>query len=108
MTTLPHDVSDLYLAPVVLALEARIEELGALTLEELGDTVALEADIADFTRELRQAGLVRTVQHLVDCHGWDLSWHPRGIRVAHSNHQLVLGVPESFRQFVRGTAQAAS
>ena len=54
MATRPHDISDLYLAPVVLAVDARIEELGQLDKDRLTYEVALESDSPDFTRHLRE------------------------------------------------------
>ena len=68
MATRPHDITDLYLAPVVLALDARIEELGRLDRDRLAYEVALESDSPDFTRSMREDGLIRTVTHLVDSH----------------------------------------
>ena len=41
MATRPHDVTDLYLAPVALAVDARIEELGQLDKDELVYEVAV-------------------------------------------------------------------
>jgi hypothetical protein len=103
MTTLPHDITDLHLAPVVLALDARIEELGALDLKRLRFEVALESDMADWNREMRESGLLTAVQHMIDCHGWQLSWDPRGIRMTHGEHRLVLGVPATFVEFLSGS-----
>jgi hypothetical protein len=102
MSLLPHDVPDLFLAPVVLQLEARIEELGQLDLEGLTTEVAVVSNTSGWTRELRASGLVDAVKYLVDCHDWELSWDPRGIRVAHGAHQLVLGVPPTFHRYVMG------
>jgi hypothetical protein len=107
MTTLPHDIPDLYLAPLILALDARIEELALLDLEQLRLHVAMVSDTADWTRELRELGLIRAVQHLIDCHHWERSWSPRGICLSHGNHQLVLGVPPTFTEFLSGTASGA-
>ncbi len=98
--TAPHDVTDLYLAPVLLALDARIEDLGRLGLDELRNVVALESDTPDRTAELRVSGLLRTVTHLIDTHGWTVAWTPRGIEVGHGRHRIVLGVPDTFREFV--------
>jgi hypothetical protein len=103
MTALPHDVSDIFLAPVVLALDARIEELGRLSVEQLADTVALESDLADFTPEMRRDGLLRSVQHFVAVHGWEASWDERGIRISHGANHLVLGIPGNFREYIAGT-----
>ena len=43
MANTPHDLSDLYLAPVLLAVDARLEELGKLDLGQLAYEVALPA-----------------------------------------------------------------
>jgi hypothetical protein len=92
----------LYLAPVVLALEARIEELGLLDPEKLALHVALVSDQADFTRDMRESALLKAVGHRIDCHNWELSWDPRGIRLTHGIHGLVLGVPPTFVDFLAG------
>jgi hypothetical protein len=63
MVTRPHDVTDLYLAPVVLAVDARIEELGRLDKERLAYEVALESDTPDVIRRLREEALIRTITH---------------------------------------------
>jgi len=93
MTTRPHDITDLYLAPVVLAVDARIEELGHLDADQLAYTVGLESDEPDFTRSMREDALIRTIRHLIDCHDWEFSWDPRGLRLTHDAHTLVLGIP---------------
>ncbi len=100
MAARPHDVTDLYLAPVVLAVDARIEELGRLNKEQLAYEVALESDSPDFSRRMRQDALIRTVTHLVDCHGWEFGWDPRGLRLRHDAHTFVLGVPAVFLEYL--------
>ena len=102
MPVLPHDISDLRLAPVVLTLDARIEELRKLDLNELHKHVALVGDRPDTNLELREEGLLAAVSHTIDCHDWTLSWHPRGIQVSHANHHLVLGVPSTFTDYLLG------
>ena len=102
MAIRPHDVTDLYLAPVVLAVDARIEELGQLDKDGLVYEVALDADSPDFTRRIRESGLIRTVTHFIDCHGWELRWDPRGLRLTHDAHTLVLGIPARFRAYIDG------
>ena len=106
MATRPHDITDLYLAPVVLALDARIEELGRLDRDRLAYEVALESDSPDFTRSMREDGLIRTVTHLVDSHDWDFSWDPRGLRLTHDAHTFVLGIPAVFLEYLGDTPQA--
>ena len=100
MADRPHDVTDLYLAPVLLAVDARIEELGKLDRDGLAYEVALESDRPDTTRQLREEGLIATVTHLTDTHGWAFSWDPRGLRMTHGAHSFVLGLPAVFRDFL--------
>ncbi len=99
MATRPHDITDLYLAPVVLAVDARIEELGRLGKDQLAYEVALEADSPGFTGRMRQEALIRTITHLIDCHGWEFRWDPRGLRMTHGTHTFVLGVPAVFGEY---------
>jgi len=96
----PHDVTDLYLAPVLLAVDARIEELGKLDKDGLAYEVALESDIPDITRHMREEGLIRTVTHLTGTHNWEFSWDPRGLRVTHDAHTFVLGIPAVFLDYL--------
>ena len=100
MATRPHDITDLYLAPVVLAVDARIGELGHLDRDRLAYEVALESDSPDFTRSMREEGLIRTVTHLIDTHDWEFSWDPRGLRLTHEAHTFVLGIPAVFRDYL--------
>lgn len=100
MAIRPHDVTDLYLAPVVLAVDARIEKLGRLGKDGLAYEVALDSDSPDFTRRILEDGLIRTVTHLIDCHGWEFSWDPRGLRLTHDAHTFVLGIPAAFLDYL--------
>ena len=100
MATIPHDMTDLYLAPVVLAVDARIEELGQLDQAGLAYEVALESDSPDFTRRMREEALIRAITHLIDCHGWEFRWDPRGLRLTHDAHTFVLGIPALFREYL--------
>src|SRR3954470_22608785 len=104
MTTLPHDLQDLYLAPVALALDARVAGLGPLHGRAGGLAIALESNVADWTRELREEAVLRTVSHLTDLHGWTVGWDPRGIRLTHEGHSFVLGVPANVVAYVEGSA----
>jgi len=108
MTDRPHDVTDLYLSPVVLAVDARIEELGHLSKDQLDYEVALESDSPDYTRRMREDALIRTVTHLVALHGWKPSWDPRGLRLSHDVHTLVLGVPAVFAEYLEGSPRATA
>lgn len=106
MTMAPHDITDLHLAPVLLALDTRLETLGQLTLEELRLRIALESNRFDSDVALRIAGVLESARYLLDCHGWDLSWDPRGIRVTHRNRSVVLGVPDVVADYVAGPSIA--
>jgi hypothetical protein len=105
MTVMPHDATDLYLAPVLLEVDARIEELGKLDKGQLTYEVALESDSPDTTRQMRENALIRTITHLIDRHHWEFSWDPRGLRVAHHAHTVVLGVPAVFLEYLEGGSE---
>ena len=102
MPTLPHDFTDLNLAPVALAIDQRIEDLGRLTSDELAFEVALQGDQPDWNAEFRSAGLLDAVGRYVNSDDWELSMDPRGVRLTHKQHTLVLGIPDTFRSYVSG------
>ena len=49
---------------------------------------------------IREDRLIRTVTHLIDCHGWGFSWDPRGLRLTHDAHTFVLGIPAVFLEYL--------
>lgn len=100
MADRPHDVTDLYLAPVLLAVDARIEELGMLDKDGLAYEVALESDSPGIARHMREQALIRTITHLIDTHHWEPSWDPRGLRITHDAHTFVLGIPAVFLDYL--------
>ncbi len=100
MADRPHDVTDLYLAPVLLAVDARIEALGKLDKDQLAYEVALESDTPDTSRHFRERALISTVTHLTETHHWAFSWDPRGLRMTHDSHSVVLGIPAVFRDYL--------
>ena len=106
MPARPHDLTDLYLAPVALAVDARITELGRLDQEQLAYEVALESDSPDFTAEMRKEALIRTVTHRIDTHDWEVSWDPRGLRLSHDMHTFVLGIPAVFAEYLQDSPPA--
>jgi hypothetical protein len=103
MTVLPRDVADLYLAPVILAVDARIEKLSRLRPDELAFEIALEGDHPEWTTGLREAGLLQAIERRVDTHDWELSLDRRGIRMTHGQHTLVLGIPDTFTAYCSGS-----
>jgi len=106
VVTRPHDIPDLYLAPVTLAVDARLEELGQLDKGRLAYEVALASDSPDFTRRLREEALIRTITHLIDTHDWNFSWDPRGLRLTHEAHTFVLGIPAVFLEYLEDAPEA--
>jgi len=106
MAIRPHDVVDLYLAPVALAVDARIEELSHLDKDQLEHKVAFQSDSQDYTPQLRGEALITTITSMIECHGWQLSWDPRGLRLTHEEHTFVLGIPAGFRGYMDGSPTA--
>lgn len=102
MRNLPHDVSDLYLAPVVLSIDAKLDDLGTLEPRALAQRVAVESNLPDWSRENRERALLESVQHFIDCRGWAVTWDPRGLRLGHAEHSLVLGVPANMAAYLAG------
>lgn len=100
MTQRPHDMADMYLAPVVLAVDDAIQQLGRLDADELALQIGLRSDRPNWSRDFREEALLFAVAHLIELHGWTLTWSPRGIRLAHGERQVVLGVPDSFRAYL--------
>jgi hypothetical protein len=109
MSERPHNIADLYLAPVALAIDTRLTEMAALDEEHLAVRVGLASDEADWTVELRRNALLRAVGQRIELHGWTLTWDDRGVRISHGEHSVVLGAPANFRQYVEGAgADSAS
>ncbi len=106
MVTRPHDVTDLYLSPVVLAVDARIEELGQLDKDQLAHKVAFQSDSRDHVRGVSEEALIGTVTYLIDTHGWEFSWDLRGLRLTHDARTLVLGIPAVFLQYLEDGLRA--
>lgn len=103
MTLLPHDVPDALLAPVVLRVDARLDEFGAMTGPQLRRKIALLSNIADRTRPQREAALIRAIEHCDVLHGWRLSLDDRGLRLSHGIHAMTLGLPPVVRNFLDGS-----
>jgi hypothetical protein len=103
MPALPHDVHDLYLAPVVLAVDALVDELGALEPGALAARLAGTSHLADRTRALREAELIQTLRLSTTLHGWELTVEDRGVRLAHDDHSVVIGLSTRLREFLAGT-----
>ena len=106
MPTLPHDVTDLYLAPIVLALDERLEELGALTDDQLRRRIAVDADESDWVDAPTAEQVLRTIAFVLDLRGWELAWHARGIALSHGRYHIVLGAPANLTRYAASGASA--
>lgn len=100
MALRPHDLGDLMLAPVLLSLEERIEELGQLSQSDLEFRVALDANIDTHEASRRPDGLQETIIMNVDLHGWTTKLVERGLEVSHGEHRFVLGLPRNMHEFL--------
>ncbi len=102
MTIRPRDLTDLYLSPVAIELDRRLEELSPLTVRELELRIALSTDREASVPSARMELFLQSIAHLIPLHGWELAYEPRGVRVRHGDHSLVLGVPDCVRDYVAG------
>ncbi|KFF59464.1 hypothetical protein JF66_11085 [Cryobacterium sp. MLB-32] len=102
MTARPHDVTDLYLAPVALGLEHRLEEFADLPADEVAYRVILGSDREPRNASEREAALVETLTRGLELHGWHVSRHPRGLLVGHDNYALVLGLSANLVAYLNG------
>ena len=104
----PRDLSDLMLAPVALAVDRRLGDLGALPVHRLAERVAVLSGRPDWSTDLRERALLEAVTHLLDLRGWRVDWDPRGVRLRHGQHRLVLGVPPVFAEYRAGRYRNAA
>lgn len=98
----PHDATDLYLAPVTLAVDGRLEELALLSAEDLASEIAVTANIDPRSDVERQRAVVSAATYPLDLHGWNVGLSPRGLRLYHADHSLVLGLPPNVVEYLRG------
>jgi hypothetical protein len=100
MPSVPHDYTDLFLAPVALSVDERLERLGELDRDALHRRVVLESNNEAWGRSRRGRDVVHSAIYLLDMHGWSADWDPRGVRLSHGAHTLVLGLPENVTRYV--------
>ena len=99
---IPHDLTDLYLAPVVLAIEACMERLGRLAPDELALEIALSSNAPDWTRSWREQALTSAIEHLIDVHGWSLTVESRSLRLAHRRRVVLMALPPTLEAYLAG------
>jgi len=100
MSIRPRDLTDLYLSPVAIELDRRLDELSTATASDLELKVALSTDREASLPSARAELFLQSLAHLIPLHGWELAYEPRGVRVRHGDHSLVLGVPDCVREYV--------
>lgn len=98
----PRDRADLYLAPLLLSLDERLEGLaplnpGALSFEIMLATNQEPRDLAE-----RAGVLLDALGAGLDLRGWELSLDSRGLRVARGDRMVVLGLPTNIRDYLVG------
>lgn len=98
--TAPRDITDLYLAPLALELDDRLEQLAGLSVDDLLFKVALDTGREPRTNDEHREGLLRVITDGLDLHGWTVRLTPRGVRLEHGDHFLVLGVGRAVLDFI--------
>jgi hypothetical protein len=102
MSIRPRDLTDLYLSPVAIELDRRLDELSPLSAQDVEVKVALSTDREASLPSDRIDLFLQSLAHLIPLHGWELAYESRGVRVQHGGHSLVLGVPDCVREYVGG------
>jgi hypothetical protein len=98
--TRPRDITDLYFAPVALGIDDEIATLDRLTHDELLDYTALVTNREPRSVSERREFLLEALTRHHDLHGWRVTWDPRGLRLAHEEHSVVLGVSPTIRSYL--------
>ncbi|MBX6748376.1 MAG: hypothetical protein IRY85_01695 [Micromonosporaceae bacterium] len=96
----PHDITDLYLAPVVLAIDAELEALRGKSYDDILMYVALATNREPRTRIEKRKYFIEAVTKFHELHGWEVTCHPRGLRLTHDGHQIVLGLPPAVYSYL--------
>jgi len=101
VTERPRDIDDLYLAPVALDIDRRLEELSGYSAEDLQFHMILGTDREPQNAAEREEALLQVLTSGLELHGWQISRHPRGLLLAHENRSLVLGIPSNLVSYLR-------
>lgn len=97
---MPHDRVDLYLAPVVLRLDAWLEEWSGMSEHDITVRIALSTNEEPHDVGGRKRALIHAAERDVELHGWAVELVRRGLRLHHGEHEVVLGLPDSLRGFL--------
>ena len=100
MTPLPHDLADLAMAPVLIAVDTQLESFCGATQHEIAFRIALETDRQPRDAAQRAEAVLETLLRFVDMHGWEARWSTRGLRLSHGDHEVTLGVPSNLISYL--------
>jgi hypothetical protein len=100
VTTRPHDLTDLHLAPVAITLDSRLNDLCATPSDQLAGLVELRTTQRPESHDERRDAMLKTITHAMDTRGWTASWHERGLAISHAQHSLVLGIPANIKAYL--------
>ena len=97
---MPHNTTDLMLAPVALAIDARLRSFHGLDRAEIERRIAWETNRMPRSRQEAERAIVQDLSYLIPTHGWDLAWDDRGVRLRHGKRSVVLGAPANLVAYV--------
>lgn len=100
MTVVPHDITDLRLAPVALAVDARLESFLDLDRDAIHGRVSIETNSEASSKSERARNVVESVTYLLDLGGWHANLDVRGLALTHGQHRLVLGIPQNLIDYI--------
>jgi len=98
----PKDLTDLFLAQVVLSVDDELLALGELEPERLALDITIDADLEPDSTEERAVYAIQRISRNVVLHGWELAWNPRGLEVSHGGRSVTLGLPDNLRRYLAG------
>jgi hypothetical protein len=96
----PHDRADLFMAPVLLDVDERINQLAQLDAQALADRVLVHVNHETSDGAERRDALLATLTDGLELHGWKAKWHDRGLRLTHGEHSVVLGLGPELRAYL--------
>jgi hypothetical protein len=100
MPTLPHDLNDLALAPMLLHLDRELASYAGLNVEEMRLRLAAETNQEPHFGPARKACVLEAITRFVDLRGWQPTWTNRGLRLANHSHSVTLGLPPNLASFL--------
>ena len=102
--TNPHNLGDLYLAPVALRVDAELARLGALSADDLLFELVVDTNREPLSVADRQHLLIEHLTQTLELHGWQLAWAERGLVLSHGDKELTLGICEVMRDYLAAGA----